>query len=732
MTYQNPLVSKSGRMQVLSNTEIINHGDFPPWATNPYGQTAVAYTSSIYYKKLITVDHTKIGSTDNLRIVIPIVNDADLGAHAQLNGYDIFLVDANGNYMHHDIMSYSVVSGLANGNIATCLVSPSTSVDTTFYLCYGIAQQFSLAHPSGVWNTYRWVSHLEEAYYPYKDVAKGYNTVGGTYPTQGTGKIGNGQTFNGSSMYLDFGLLVGCAIGDYTASAWIKPAGLGAERRFMSNMGYGNYNGSFDFLLDGSNKLTILHQSGSAQSVYRSTSTSLFTNGVWAKVEVSWASPTGVPTLYVNGSPVAGALDSGVGMVTPRSIPSYDMRIGSTGGGTITTWWSGMVDEVRFADYIKPAALIATEYTFDTQTCVTVGAETSSSYLPPAYSSWPQTRQALTSRIGTNLVASQHYISSTFTNGSLTLDANKWSGGVLAPSGSIYCVPYTATTILKIDPTLDTAITFGSLAADATKWIGGVLAPNGCIYCIPYTATTILKIDPTSDTTTTFGSLVGDTKWVGGVVGMNGMIYGVPHSSTSILKIDPTTDTVTTFGAVGADTLKWQGGVLAPNGCIYCAPFNNTYALKIDPSADTYTLLFGSLSGTSKWIGAVLAPNGCIYCIPCSSTTVLKVNPFSDTFTTFGSLSGSLKWSGGVLAPDGMIYGIPQNSTTILKIDPTTDVATTFGSVGSASSSWLGGILAQSGVIYGVPQSYNYVLKIGTPAIDVTTDFPLSRHFNKF
>ena len=38
--------------------------------------------------------------------------------------------------------------------------------------------------------------------------------------------------------------------------------------------------------------------------------------------------------------------------------------------------------------------------------------------------------------------------------------------------------------------------TFGSLSTDSYKWQGGVLAPNGKIYGIPFDATTVLEIDP--------------------------------------------------------------------------------------------------------------------------------------------------------------------------------------------------------------------------------------------
>jgi hypothetical protein len=71
----------------------------------------------------------------------------------------------------------------------------------------------------------------------------------------------------------------------------------------------------------------------------------------------------------------------------------------------------------------------------------------------------------------------------------------KWIGGVLAPNGKIYCVPFNATTVLIIDPLTDTAEQTSITGLGGTyKWIGGVLAPNGKIYCVPYNATTVLII----------------------------------------------------------------------------------------------------------------------------------------------------------------------------------------------------------------------------------------------
>ena len=85
--------------------------------------------------------------------------------------------------------------------------------------------------------------------------------------------------------------------------------------------------------------------------------------------------------------------------------------------------------------------------------------------------------------------------------------------------------------------TTDTTTTFGSLSTDTSKWIGSVIAPNGCIYGTPFSATTVLKINPQNDAITTFGSLSGTDKWVGSVIAPNGCIYGTPSGATTVLKV---------------------------------------------------------------------------------------------------------------------------------------------------------------------------------------------------
>ena len=230
----------------------------------------------------------------------------------------------------------------------------------------------------------------------------------------------------------------------------------------------------------------------------------------------------------------------------------------------------------------------------------------------------------------------------------------------------------------------DTADTSSIAGLGGTlKWIGGVLAPNGKIYGIPYSSTSVLIIDPVANTanTTAITGLGSGNKWLGGVLAPNGKIYGMPLDASSVLIIDPVTNTANTTTITGLSGLgKWNGGVLAPNGKIYGIPYSSPSVLIIDPVTNTAdTTAITGLSGDGKWRGGVLAPNGKIYGIPWNSESVLIIDPVTNTANTTAitGLSGSAKWSGGVLAPNAKIYGMPRNASSVLIIDPVTTTAIT-------------------------------------------------------
>jgi hypothetical protein len=64
----------------------------------------------------------------------------------------------------------------------------------------------------------------------------------------------------------------------------------------------------------------------------------------------------------------------------------------------------------------------------------------------------------------------------------------------MAANRKIYCAPSSATTILEIDPATQTTVNLGSIPSGTDKYIGNILAPNGSIYCIPFFSPNVLKI----------------------------------------------------------------------------------------------------------------------------------------------------------------------------------------------------------------------------------------------
>ena len=80
--------------------------------------------------------------------------------------------------------------------------------------------------------------------------------------------------------------------------------------------------------------------------------------------------------------------------------------------------------------------------------------------------------------------------------------------------------------VLEIDPETRALMLFGRVGGDPCKWYGGVLAPNGKIYTIPYSSPYVLEIDTERRIARPFAMTYPHwAKWSGGVLAPNGKIY---------------------------------------------------------------------------------------------------------------------------------------------------------------------------------------------------------------
>jgi hypothetical protein len=133
---------------------------------------------------------------------------------------------------------------------------------------------------------------------------------------------------------------------------------------------------------------------------------------------------------------------------------------------------------------------------------------------------------------------------------------NKWMCGVRANTGSIYCAPYCAQHILKIDTIQGTVETLDDVDLPETGhflWESGALAADNSIYYMPSKARRIMRLNPDNDSLSSVGDDLGGgfptCKYSGTVVGNDDCVYGIPNYAKRIIKFDLTNpDTTSTVG----------------------------------------------------------------------------------------------------------------------------------------------------------------------------------------
>lgn len=314
----------------------------------------------------------------------------------------------------------------------------------------------------------------------------------------------------------------------------------------------------------------------------------------------------------------------------------------------------------------------------------------------------------------------------------------KWVGGVLAPNGSIYFVPYSTDLILKLDPVTEqyTTIDISSLSLGTLKFIGAALARNGKIYFCPSYASSVLVLDTWDDTFYTIAITVdpqaSSNKWGGACLGQDGNIYFVARNSRRMLKINPYDDTMSApvDHAVPNQDL-FAGLVTGPNGALYAIPTGATVVQRFNVGPQTFSDITSFVQGT-KFLSGVLGPDQQIYMSPFNSQYLQVVDPYTDTISTihdFGAPNLAL-FAGACQGADGRIYYIPFNSTQVGVYDIGGSSYSSFGSI-SGTSKYFGGVLAPNGNIYCVPLDAESILVIST-GYGRIQPWKLGAHVNKY
>lgn len=313
------------------------------------------------YRKLITIDHTKVsGNLANFPVLISRDLDADLTA-AQPTGQDITFIcyTDNSTQFNHEIEYFNSTSGQLLAWVNIPLLSSTT--DTNLWMYYGNPSSGNQQHIEATWDAdFLAVHHLEETTGTVIDSTVNNNdgTPYGTLNQNIIGKIDGADFFDG----IDDRILLPSVYtteNQFTIETWIY-AQTGA-RHFISQRSNTSQGVFIQIIGDNCLQYYINGMSHITGVVLNK----------WYYVVVAYNGSTA--RLYVNG------FDSEI-PAAPPIWPSDPMSLGDRPAGD--RQFHGTMDEVRFSDIARTCDWINTVYANqnNSEAFISVGPETPYTY----------------------------------------------------------------------------------------------------------------------------------------------------------------------------------------------------------------------------------------------------------------------------------------------------------------------------------------------------------------
>ncbi|OQB04692.1 MAG: hypothetical protein BWY19_01191 [bacterium ADurb.Bin212] len=277
---------------------------------------AAWYAPDWDYRQQITIDHTKVANTDqtDFPVLIKITDENNpIFDNTQADGDDILFTGSDETTkLSHEIETLDATSH----QFWAWVKVPSLSHDsnTILYMYYGNSSATNQQNASGVWsNGYVGVWHLNEigtgSAGDYKDSTSNANNSTNTtdQPTATEGKINGGESFNGTTKYIDILKDSSLDITEAPLSvfAWIKPAvGAGSGYPFEINTSSAG-DRQYGFYWSNNNNIVPTVPGDVAQSSIPSVPTNSF-----SLVGFVWSASKNVQS-YVNGAASGSSASNG-------------------------------------------------------------------------------------------------------------------------------------------------------------------------------------------------------------------------------------------------------------------------------------------------------------------------------------------------------------------------------------------------------------------------------------
>jgi hypothetical protein len=324
----------------------------------------MAWLTGYNYRKKITIDHTKVGgSVTYFPVVVVIDGDTDIGSRALSTGYDIRFTASDGTTLrNYERVSFAITDGLCDAIFWVKVPALSSTTDVELYLYYGKSDATDGQNKTGTWddggsNYFKGVWHLGEtgtgAAGDYKDSTINANnsTNIANQPTPSAGIIGNGQTFNGVSQYIDLGNSASLAISTaLTVSVFAKASNLAASKAIISRGSQGFNGTGWGFYRAVSPADVYFYIHGNLTSAISTT----LSGGTFDSTYLT-ATWNGTTLRTYKNNVETGDVAANVGTVDGTNV---NLFLGRSGAGN---YFTGDIDEARLATTVRSAQWIATE-----------------------------------------------------------------------------------------------------------------------------------------------------------------------------------------------------------------------------------------------------------------------------------------------------------------------------------------------------------------------------------
>ncbi|HEX3032206.1 MAG TPA: DUF2341 domain-containing protein, partial [Bacillota bacterium] len=347
------LISRTARKSVVSLVLALMVA--MTWAAT----SAQAAPYNTHFYKKITIDHTKVSGSDQANF--PVLISLTGLNHINPGGSDIrFTLGDGTTELPREIESYS------GGNLTAWVKVPtlSATVDTVVYMYYGDP---NLTEPpansaygkNSVWDgNYKAVYHMNNLTSStiMDSTINGNNgtKAGGAGPTEATGLIGNGQSFDGVDDRITIPLRsIG---GQVTMQAVVKNTG-GGNLPILDNYNSNGQLADFQLWVYSSNKVDFAEWYGSPATTYHevygttalNTTDFYMTAGTWDGANIN---------AYLNGTMEAQQ----AAPEAPNSLnATYTIGSQQTNATTWSWFAPATMDEIRISNVARSAYWLKTE-----------------------------------------------------------------------------------------------------------------------------------------------------------------------------------------------------------------------------------------------------------------------------------------------------------------------------------------------------------------------------------